>query len=235
MKTSIRVAEVGQESPLQASKWLKVQLLVGPEQMQSLFASLGEFEIYMTGKLTEKGRGGVPQLEFLNIYRDYIHTLMDGQLPDERQYGSYFSSVISASQDALYRIYTPTDQQLIRVSKPVIQMQAHTLDYSSREGKIRSMVFGVDSIPWGLQFSYPQLYLEGNKTVQVLHEVNYPNTALFKQLQEWVRKNTVPTPFEIAGEKLNLPVRLGKECFPWINRNPRLQNKGLKVIIPDTP
>lgn len=235
MKQAVRVAEVGQEPLFQASKWLKVPLLVDTEKLQELFEFLGNFDIYMTGMLTDKDQGTLPQSEFLKIYHGYIESLKEGKLPEEKTYVPYFSSVISATHEALYRIYTPKDQQLMRVSKPVIQVQAHTLDYSTMDGKMRSMVFGMDSIPWGLQFSYPQLYLDGTTVVQTLHDADYPNTQLFKNLQEWVRKNTIPTPFEIAGEKVNLPFRIGKECLSWVNRNPRLQHKGLKVIVPNTP
>jgi len=230
---SIRILEVGEDSPMQASKWLKLQVLVERSSLMALFQHLGDFEIYLTGKLTHKGGGIIPQTEFLDVYERYILDLKQGLAPDERSFAPYFSCVLSATPEAVYGIYTPTDQQLIRVAKPVIQMQAHTIDYSPRDGKLRSMVFGVDSVQWGIQFSYPQLYLENNEVVQALHQTEYPNTILFKKLQEWVRMNTLPTPFEIEGKKQNAPVRIGRECLAWINTHPQLQKKGLRVLSPE--
>lgn len=229
----IRIVEVGQDIPMQASKWLKLQVLVERRSLEDLFQHLGDFEIYLTGKLTEKGGGIIAKEEFLDVYEKYICDLKQGQAPDERVFAPYFSCVLSATPEAVYALYTSTDQQIIRVAKPVIQMQAHTLDYSPRDGKLRSMVFGVDSVQWGIQFSYPQLYLENNEVVQALHQTEYPNTSLFKRLQEWVRTHTLPTPFEIEGKKQNAPVRIGQECFGWINTHPQLQKKGLRVLSPE--
>ena len=106
------------------------------------------------------------------------------------------------------------------------------MDYSEHDGKFRPMVFGLDSVTWGLQFSYPQLFMDGRtkEAFAVVESEEFPNTALFHQLQRWMRQNTLPTPFLVDGKRVNSPIRLGKACLPWINRHPQLAPKHLQVL-----
>ncbi len=42
--------------------------------------------------------------------------------------------------------------------------------------------------------------------------------------KQWVRDNTRATPFSVEGKKINATMRLGKNCFSWINHHPQLKN-----------
>ena len=112
----------------------------------------------------------------------------------------------------------------------MIQLQAHRFDYSPLDGKFRTMILGYDSVHWGLQFSYPHLFQNEKLEVLTVNESEqFPNSALFKKLQRWVRAHTLATPFEVGGHKVNASIRLGKQCFPWINDHPQLKEKKWKV------
>ena len=219
------------ERPLQASKWLDFPALVSPNELANLFKFLEEsnpFFLYSCGVVCSKGKGALQKDELLSTYEAYIHQLMHGQTPDPAIYRKVFSPAMTLSTDALFTIPVIDDRQIIRVSKPVIQLQAHNIDYSPVDKKFHSMVFGLDSIAWGIQFSYPQLYLD-NETgeVEIIKKSQaFPNSALFQLLQKWMRQHTIPTPFIAEGQLINVPMRLGKECLSWINRHPQLiQNK----------
>jgi hypothetical protein len=60
----------------------------------------------------------------------------------------------------------------------------------------------------------------------------FPNTTLFKRLQQWVRSHTIATPFEVEGKKINVPIRIGKRCLNWIHVHPQLRAKGIRVNHP---
>lgn len=219
------------EAPLQASKWLKSQMLIDAEEMRQLFDSMGNFHLFLSGALSKRGKGEISKEEFLKCYQAYIACLSDGKLPEPSTYRHSFSPILTKNPDALYVILMGEDQQLIRAAKPIIQLQAHNIGYSPVDGKFRSMVFGNDSIPWGIQFSYPQLF-QDNSTKQVeqtRHSPQFPNTELFQILQKWVRNHTVPTPFSVSGEEMNVPIRLGKQCLSWINRHPQLVAKNISI------
>jgi hypothetical protein len=227
----IRFSTIKDDPPLQASKWLTSQILIDDDQMADLFTELGEFSIYRAGSVTNIGEGSLSKQQFLSQYQKYIEVLRSGNIPKSEIYRPYFSSIFTVDKSALYAIKIDNDKQLIRISKPVIQLQAHHMDYSLEDGKFRPMILGMDSIAWGVQFSYPQIF-QDSKTMQIFNvgvSEDFPNTQLFKKLQRWIRHNTIPTPFLIGDQKMNIPMRLGKKCLPWINRHPTLIKKGLRV------
>jgi len=47
-------------------------------------------------------------------------------------------------------------------------------------------------------------------------------SPLFQKIKVWIRDNTRATPFLVDGERKNVPMRLGKKCFSWINTHPGL-------------
>lgn len=215
---------------LQASKWQKCPILIDPEEMRDLFQTLGDFYIVQISGVLPLGEELVEKKDFQEIYSQYIEGLKQGMLPTDPRTRSYFSSVFTLDLNALYRVKVNDTSSLVKVVQPVIQLQAHRFDYFPADGSFRSMVMRADSISWGLQFSFPHLFQDENFIVHtVREEQKFPNTALFKKLQGWVRSHTLATPLEIEGKITNVPIRLGKQCLPWINHHPQLLAKGLKV------
>lgn len=219
------------EPPMQATKWLTSQVLLDADEMQELFNALGDFYIFQTSGVCKTDEGSISRNEFIAAYRDCISMLQKGLQPNEGPYRKLFSSVLTVSLDTLYAIPLADNQHLIRISKPVIQMQIHHMDYSQADSKFRSMVFGSDSIWWGIQFSYPQLYQnqQTHQAEQVVISTTFPNTQLYRDLQYWIRHHTIPTPMILNQQTVNLPMRLGKNCLSWINCHPQLIKKGLQV------
>ena len=224
------------ESPLQASKWLESQLLIDGDEMAALLDHLGPFFLFACGSVCRAGKGEISKDEFLRHYRAYIELLKNGVEPEASFYRSLFSPALTVTTDSLFSLPLSDEREIIRVSKPVIQLQAHYMSYSTVDKKFHSMVFGSDSISWGIQFSYPQLYRDDQtKIVEAVKESPaFPNTHVFHALQKWVRQNTIPTPFHVktaVGDEsvVNVPMRLGKKCLSWINRHPHLIKKGISV------
>jgi hypothetical protein len=102
------------------------------------------------------------------------------------------------------------------------------------DGKFHSIAQGKETITWGLQFSYPQVFQDpkSKSFSKVTNTLEFPNTALFLAQQKWMRQNTLPTPLIVQGKKINLPVRLGKRCFSWIEKHPHLIEKGFQIACP---
>ena len=69
--------------------------------------------------------------------------------------------------------------------------------------------------------------------IKIDQSEKFPNTALFKKLMVWQRTHTRPTPFLVNDEKINSSVRIGHECFSWINDHPQLIQQNIKVFIPE--
>lgn len=226
---NLRAGTLQSEGQYQASKWLSVQALLEVDEMAHLLTDLGEYHIAMVGQVCDVSKGILSKEEFLTIYRSYIEHLKAGQLPDETVFRPAFSSVLSRDLDSLYAILLEEEKHLIRVCRPCVQMQFHRMHFSEQDEKFRPMIFGTDSIVWGIQFSFPQIF-QDNKTTQVFYNLeSFPNTALFRSIQRWLRQNSIPTPFIVNGKDVNIPMRIGRACLPWINKHPQLIQKNLQV------
>lgn len=222
---------VQDQTPLEASKWLKLQLLVETAEMRELLETLAPYYHYGTTGVVPVGSGEIEKEEFLKQYATYIGLLKKGEVPEDHLFRTYFSSVLTKYREALYALPVAENNQIIRVAEPVVQLQAHRMHYSPLDGKFHIGVFGSESISWGLQISYPQLFRDPvSKKVEPVNDgERFPNTPLFKAIQKWVRQATIPTPFVINGQKMVVPVRLGKQCVEWINHHPQLAAKGISV------
>lgn len=228
---SLRMSTI-EETTLQASKWQKCQVLLDSEEMENLFESLGEFELYRCGSVTPEGESLLSQAQFLEKYQEYVSELKKGGIPDVNVYRPFFSAIMTSTPDAIFAIPVEGNKELVRVAKPIVQLQVLNVHYSTLDGKFHGGVFGKDSIVWGLQFSYPQLY-QDPKTKQVEQVRNdtkqFPNSLLFSRLQKWMRQNSIPTPFIAQGVKVNVPIRIGKRALSWINTHPQLIRENLSV------
>lgn len=217
------------KSRYSATKWQSVSLLIDEKEMCDLMETLPPFHIYAVGTVVPRGDGVIDKKAFFSQYTSYIQELKEGRVP--LHYRQAFTGAWSLDEAALERTPVGEDRQILQVVRPVIQTQEHTLDYSTADGKFRSMVLGFDTLTWGIHFTFPGLFEDPvTRAVQnVLTSGLFPNAALFKALQSWTRKHTIPAPFQVGGKTVHVPARIGKNCLPWISSHPQLANKGLTI------
>lgn len=220
--TLLSISTPEKEGVYQGSKWLKIPMLLGKEEMSSLLASLGRVWIFPLTGLTD-GKN-IDLTVFVEEYGRWIEDLKRGVLPKEEDLRKILAAAITDDLDALW-LQEVKGRYLVKIRRPVIQMQVHFFTYSSMDGEFRSMSMGPDTIFWGVQCSFPQIY-QDPKTMEI-QEVE--TGALFRKMQLWVREHTRATPFIVEGKKIHVPIRLGKECFSWIHRHPQLQMRGWGV------
>lgn len=217
----VRTSTLEKEGLYQAAKWLKFQVLV--EGLETLFERLEPFEIFpLTGIVN--GEPIAKEL-FLKTYREWVEGLKGGKVPDDRELRKMLAAVWTEDPESLWLQEIPGKGYLIKVCKAALHVQAHWFRYSPIDGVFRPMSMGEGSIFWGLQFSFPQIYRDG-KTME-FQEVR--ENRLVKQMRLWLREKTRATPFLVEGKRVNVPIRLGKECFSWICRHPQLVDQGIAV------
>jgi hypothetical protein len=228
----LRLSSPKEEGTLRVSKWLKYQLLLSEAEMQDLFSALSPFYIFATSDPVTEKNAEITHDQFLSQYQAYVSALQRGELSDEAPFRKYFSSIFTTSKDILYAMKVGEDKFLIKALRPVIQLQVHHFFVSEVDGSFHPMVLSKDSVTWGIQFSYPQIFQDPktHEFSKVVNSPEFPNTVLFTKLLQWVRKNTTPTPFMHNGKKTIVPMRLGKSCFSWINAHPNLKEKNLAVL-----
>lgn len=220
----IRLSSLQKEGLLQASKWLKIQVLLDPEEMQDLLHSLGDVYFVVVSEPVSPQGGILPTSTFVQKYADYVHYLKQGDIPPDREFRTFFSCALGKTLDSFFGI--PCGEKvLIKPIKPVIQLQAHHFIYSDLDQKFHPMVFGKESISWGLQFSYPQLFQDPHtkQIVKVKDTPEFPSSEMFTQLRAWIRSHTLPTPFMVDHTRINVPIRIGKKVLSWISAHPQLK------------
>jgi hypothetical protein len=213
------------------SKWLKHQVLLDAQEMRACLEAVGSFSLYNVSSLELFEELEISQNLFLKTYQDYISALRAGEVPAPDR--KIFSSVMTVDSSALYAQEIKPGKWMAKLANPVVQLQHHRFFASKLDHKIHPMVMSHESIHWGLQFSFPQIFFDGAKGsyMKTSDEALFPNTALFSKLLKWLRAYSVPTTFIYEGVKISTPIRLGKECFTWIHQHPQLQEQGIKVHV----
>lgn len=214
--------------PLKVSKWVKIPFLIDEKEMEDLIQSLPPFSLYDVQKVCEQGEGQfTPQL-FLQTYAEYVQCLKRGEVPLLKHFHPLFSTVWSMTEKALYALEIEGGKQLLKPLEPVVQLQINQIRYSKEEHLFRTQVFSQDSLTWGVQVGFPNLYLNP-ETFEATSTREFANMSLFQAIQSWIRKHTRPTPFVIDGKKINAPIRIGKACFAWIHSHPQLKAQGISI------
>ena len=219
----LKVSTKESEGLYQGSKWLKYQVLCEAEELGELFNALESFEIFpLTGFVEGKP---IEKAFFLHEYGEWISGLKEGRVPTDAALRRCLAAVLTDDPEALWLQEIPGKGYLVKVAKPLIQVQAHSFSYSKEDGEFRPMSMGSESVFWGLQFSFPQVYQDG-KTLEFRDDFAL---GLFAKLRFWVREFTRATPFVVEGKRINSPIRVGKKTLSWVGNHPQLKQKGIGI------
>ncbi len=221
--TLLRISTPEKEGEYQGSKWLKFQVLCEKDELERLFSRLRPFFIFPLSGLVN----GHPLSEesFLAEYGSWIAGLKEGRPPEDHALKKILAAAMTDDLDSLWLQEVPGKGYLMKMAKPVLLMQAHSFSYSKMDGVFRPMSMGLQSVFWGIQFSFPSIYQDA-RTME-LREVE--RGKLFEEVRLWVREESRATPFIVEGERINSPIRLGKGSFSWIGRHPQLKSQGISI------
>lgn len=217
-----------QEGIYQGSKWLKFQILCDEKELSSFFDRL-DFP-YALFHLTGVGqKEPIEVTSFLQKWKEWIDGLKEGKIPSSEELQSIFAMAIIDDPHSLWLQKVEGKGYLVKQRLPVLLVQSHFFSYSCEDEAIHPMILGKESIFWGLQFSWPQIY-QDPETMEFLET---KKTALFDSVKSFIKESSRPTPFLMAKEeglekKIYSSIRLGKNCFSWIHLHPQLQK--LKVL-----
>lgn len=220
---TLRISKLADEGVYQASKWLKYQMLIDGDELKSLFDAIGEFWVFpMTGVVDGKP---IDHDFFIKEYRTWIEGLQNGRIPTSEQLRRLLACVFTDDLEALWLQEISSTKFLTKIQKPVVQVQTHYFSYSEVDDVFRPMSMGKESIFWGLQFSFPQIY-QDPKSMELRKA---EEGSLFRKIQLWMREATRATPFIVKAKKTNSPIRLGKKCFSWIHKHPQLIAQNIEI------
>ena len=219
---TLQVSTPQEEGVYQASKWLKLPMLLDGFELKQFFDALAPFQIFPLTGIVD-GRPTSPE-HFIAEYSRWIEGLKQGRPPRDDELRALLACAFTDDAEALW-LQKVERGFLAKIRKPVVQVQAHFFSYSPVDGEFRSMSMGPQSVFWGLQCSFPQVY-QDPKTMEICESAESP---LFRKIQLWTREHTRATPFLVDNKKINAPMRLGKICFSWIAKHPQLQERGIWI------
>lgn len=222
------LSQKNHESKFSVSKWIKHQVLLDAAEMEALVTAIKPFEFYNVSTIAPLEELNITHEVFLKAYQNYISDLKNGKIPEPDR--KIFSAVATVNSDALYAKEIGPGRWMAKLCTPVVQLQHHRFFASKADHKIHPMVMSPDSICWGVQFAFPQIFFDGtggsySKTTQ------FPNNELFSKIVKWLRAESVPTTLIWDGQKVATPIRLGKACFAWIASHPQLKAQGIQVHV----
>jgi hypothetical protein len=231
MSLPFHISSLKEEGMLQVSKWQKIQVILDPEEMKDLLSALGNIHFVCVSQPVIAEKAVISAASFYEKYVDYIRRLREGEIADAAELRKWFSCAMTTDLKTFYALAVGGDKYLIKPIKPIVQLQSHSFFYSDLDRKFHPMVLSGDSISWGLQFSYPQLFQDPktHQVVKVTDTQEFPNSALFSKLSKWMRSSTLPTPFMVSGKRTNSPIRVGKKALAWIKDHPQLKKRGITV------
>ncbi len=174
----------------------------------------------------------ISQEAFLEAYGAYVQALQQGNIINKYD-RRIFSSVMTADPEALFAHEVQSGRWIGKLARPIVQVQQGHFFASKIDHQIHPMVMGPESVHWGVQFSFPQIFFDGARGVleKTSDETLFPNGALFSKLVKWLRAHSVPTTFIWEGRKIATAMRLGKRCFSWIAAHPQLRAQGISVHV----
>lgn len=225
----LRISTPDKEGVMQTSKWLKHAALLSSEEMKNLLLSLGSFLILDVSRVVSLEKAFITPEDFLEKYSDYVTSIQKNLPPQENIWRPYFSSIFTINTDKIYAMKVGENKFLIKALEPVVQLQMHYFLHSKVDKKFYSNVQSKDSVSWGIQFSYPQVYQRPHDQsyVRVDGKEGFPNSSLFHHLVKWLRLNTLPTPFLYEGKRNVVSFRIGKQSFTWAGLHSDLAREGL--------
>ncbi len=217
---------------LQASKWLSFQLLLDPIEMSALLDILEPIVFYRVGLPLILGEEKRSKEDFLHAYQQYCKSLSLQKIPDSGFFKKEFSNALTADINDLSFKELEGGRLIGTIIHPVLVMQLNNLSYSQEEGMFRAMVHGLNTITWGVQISFPQLYQDA-QSGEVLESFKegLPNAQKFKKLRHFVQDETVAACFFVEGKSVQATVRIGKKAQEWVNQHPQLLERNIRVVV----
>lgn len=213
------------------SKWLTIEMLVDVEEMQHLLKTCDPFFFISIYDSCPSTPHLMSQAQFLEYYSAYIADLKKGEIPPSTLLKK-FNLMLTPDLTGVYIRTLSNAKTTVAFTVPLIEVKPISLMFSQVDHSIYTSPVHPSGILWGIKISFPQI-MQNAQTLETdkiqLHE--QITGKLFKKIKQWTRDYTQATPFIIDDKKVNLPIRLGTQCFRWINNHPQIKNYPIHVAL----
>lgn len=222
----IALSTLEKEGAFHCSKWMRHAVLLERKEMESLLEEIGLCFLVPGTGLVSKETAQISKEIFLSRYEDYLEEMLKTPGLPPSPIRNALTVMLSSTLESFYALAVSGDKLVVRARRPVIQLQMYHCFVSKVDHQIHPMAMSSDSFSWGIQISYPQIYEDpyAHEFIKVLHSKDLPDTALYKQIVQWLRDHTKPVSISLAGQKVKAPFRMGKLSRDWTLFHKGLEN-----------
>lgn len=213
------------QTPSQASfsKWISIDLLIDSNELNSLLTFCGSPLLLTMQNLSQSNPFYLDHAIFLQKYEAYIADLKKGSIPNFQEIRTYFYLFMTSHLKGISIKEFSADKKKLFYNNPLIEFKPICLNFSKVDQTVRVMPLSPRGILWGFKISFPGIVQKHQSSaIEPVSFKHDPNGILFSRVRKWIRDHTKAAPFLIGSKKVNLPIRLGKKCFNWINHHPQL-------------
>ncbi|PCI76629.1 hypothetical protein COB21_04165 [Candidatus Aerophobetes bacterium] len=217
---------------MQASKWLRIRILLDEKTLTQWFDLIGQ--VCFVNLFATKSEDAliVSPEEVLSRYTQYMEQIKAGKEVDHAYFQKKLTLHMTKDPKSCYK--TALKGKSIYFAKekaPGVRMALFGFSWDKSHREIHSNVYSKTTISWGLEFSYPQIF-SGSLDTEVVYlaqEKDRPNSALFVQLKQLIRRASKPVKFIYEDQKIISSLRMDKTGGAWINNHFGLKENSLKV------
>ncbi len=210
----------------QASKWWKLQVFFSLDALDFFFQDLGSFWICPLGKVLQEEEQILEKDQYLQAYKKKVDQYLTHHITPIEEISPCAFTVL---KEDLYLMNLSQNRFLLKIKNPVVQVHPYFFRFSKQNRSFLSNVYAEDSIFWGLQFSFPQIFQDEDLNLHKVHPQTFANAALFQKMRRWIRKHTSPISFEFEGEKIVTSMRASPQLFCLLQKYPKLIELGLNI------
>ncbi len=188
---------------MHVSKWQHFHLKLSLEGLSSLFDALSLHHAYLVGQLCTRDACIESLSRFTTTYAQFL------QAEEENKTAFRKALTVGLSQDpSVFSLKRLASGVIVTPHLPYIQVRLSTYTVSD-DCKVHPGTLGSNAAPWGLQFSYPLLFMNEKEGIgkNVLTEEGFVNTPLYKKMQKWIREMTKPAKVLVDGSLVQTTLR----------------------------
>lgn len=216
------------------SIWSSVHILLDREEWVDFFQEpiLDRVFLFRSSGIHAIESLKVSSDDFLRAWDRYMTALTDSTKVNDSAFRQDLSLYMTLSDSAVAIQEVSQMRGMIIPTAPSVTMQLHRFriglvdeqEIGKIKPKILSAVFGPQTISWGVTLSYPQIAQNGitKEIVRALQDPSCENRLLWRAIQAYIRKITVPFPLIIQGVPIWAPIRIGRRAISWIQRHQEL-------------
>lgn len=209
------------------AKWMHIRAMLDPEEWEDLSEELGKNCMFTVGKMTKK----IPFLSSVEI-TDALYKMKKSFISSEIDINDLqliTPFALSCKSTSFYQ-FCVKDLVNVQILEPVIQVQMHFFRICPINHTFHSMVMAQDSIFWGLQFSFPQIFQNSLHGCIKQVDKSGENFRLFSFVRKWMRDHTTSTKVSFENKVVPLPIRWGKKCLSWASSHPQIKKSFFTLV-----